>query len=153
MLEFSRSGRPATARPPVRVREIMTPDVLTLAPDQTFREAVAMMANRPFRHFLVVHGDNQLAGVLSDRDLLRVLGRRADWDKLTVGEVMTTDVKSVEPDTPLSEAARKMLTHRINCLAVLDESRKVVGIVTSTDLLYSFLRLQSSLERVTRSPV
>lgn len=142
------SGKREPIAPPTCVADLMTSRVVTLAPHHTFGEAVCLMANRPFRHFLVVHPDGRLAGVLSDRDLLRVLGRTPVWQSKTVGEVMTRDTVTVNPETPLSTAVEEMLGRRINCLPVVDHKGKVCGIVTSTDLLAAFQKIQASLERV-----
>ena len=106
------------------------------------------MANRPFRHVLVIHPNGRLAGVISDRDLLRVMGATTDWKEKRISDVMTRDVFTVTPQTLLSVAVREILARRINCLPVLyDENKQVCGIVTSTDLLSAFEKLQVSLEK------
>ena len=133
-------------RVPTSVAEIMTRNVLTLSPHHTFGEAVEVMANSPFRHFPVVHADGRLAGVFSDGDVLRSLGRTHNWQARAVSGVMTQNVVTVKPQTPLSMAASEMLFHRINCLPVVDDDDKVCGILTSTDLLKAYRKIQVSLE-------
>jgi CBS domain-containing membrane protein len=123
------------------VADIMTTTLTTLSPHYTFGEAVQLMANSPFRHFLVVNADRTLAGVFSDRDVLRALGRTPNWQAKAVSGVIT-----VNPKTPLSIAAMLMLERRINCLPVVDDDRKVCGILTSTDLLSVYQKMQASLE-------
>ena len=59
---------------------------------------------------------------------------------------MTHEVFTVSPETPLSVAASEMLFRRINCLAVLGKDGKVRGIITWTDLLRSYQKIQASLE-------
>jgi CBS domain-containing protein len=133
------------------VNDVMTRDVVSLLPSQSFGEAVGLMANRPFPHVLVIHPNGRLAGIISDRDLLRVMGATMDWKTKRLSEVMTQDVFTVTPQTPLSVAAREILVRRINCLPVLyDENKQVCGIVTSTDLLKAFEKLQASVERKSR---
>jgi CBS domain-containing protein len=88
------------------------------------------MANSPFRHFLVIHADGRLAGVFSDRDVLRALGRTPNWQAKNVSGVMTHQVFTVTPETPLSVAALEMLSRRINCLPVVGNDGKG-GIITS----------------------
>jgi CBS domain-containing protein len=142
------SRRLHTVTPPTSVSQIMTRDVLSVYPGQCFAEAMGLMANRPFRHVLVIHPNGRLAGVISDRDLLRVMGATTDWKEKKVSDVMTQDVVTVTPETPLSVAVREMLARRVNCLPVLyDENRQVSGIVTSTDLLNAFEKLQASVEK------
>ena len=133
---------------PVTVRDIMTTKVITMSPKDTFGEAVGLMANRPFRHFFVVDKNQHLAGVISDRDLLRILARTPEWQRTCVGDVMTDQTVTVQPETSLSAAVEKMLERRINCLPVVDEDGKVCGIVTSTDMLRVLTNIQACLERV-----
>lgn len=135
---------------PTCVEDIMTRSVVTLSPEQGFGEALALMANRPFRHILVVEKDARLVGVISDRDLLRLLARGHEWKNISVGEVMTKETVTVKPETPVSVAVGEMLVRRINCLPVIDRDKRLCGIVTSTDLLDVFHKIQASLERVTR---
>ena len=128
------------------VADIMTTNLITLSPHHTFGEAVQLMANSPFQHFLVVHADRTLAGVFSDRDVLRALGRTPNWQAKAVSGVMTRYVVTVNPKTLLSLAATEMLTRRINCLPVIGDDQKVCGIITSTDLLKIYQKMQASLE-------
>lgn len=136
---------------PVRVGEIMTKEVVSLYPGQSFCEAVGLMANRPFRHIVVVHPNGRLAGVISDRDLLRAMGAATDWKEKRVSDVMTQDVFTVSPETPLSVAVQEFLSRRINCLPVLyDENQQVCGILTSTDLLNVLAKFQTFIEDTPR---
>jgi CBS domain-containing protein len=130
-----------------RVADIMTTNLITLSAHHTFGEAVQLMTNSPFRHFLVIHADGRLAGVFSDRDVLRALGRTPNWQAKNVSGVMTHKVFTVTPETPLSVAAAEMLSRRINCLPVIGKEGKVCGIITSTDLLRSYQEIQASLEQ------
>src|SRR5262245_62770338 len=136
-------GRPASA---TRVADIMSSKLVTLSAHHTFGQAVQLMTDSPFRHFLVIHADGRLAGVFSDRDVLRALGRTPNWPAKTVSGVMTHKVFTVTPETPLSVDAAEMLSRRINCLPVVGSDGKVCGIITSTDLLRSYQKIQASLE-------
>jgi CBS domain-containing protein len=131
---------------PTCVADIMTTKLVTLSPHHTFGEAVQLMSNCRFRHFLVIDADGRLAGVFSDRDVLRALGRTPGWQAQAVSGVMMRYVVTVKPKTPLSVAATEMLTRRINCLPVVGEDGKVCGIITSTDLRRNYQKIQASLE-------
>jgi len=145
------SNRHHTGPAPVRVGEVMTKEVISLYPGQSFCEAMGLMANRPFRHIVVIHPNGRLAGVISDRDLLRVMGAATDWKEKRVSDVMTHDVFTVSPETSLSVAVREFLARRINCLPVLyDENKQVCGILTSTDLLNVLANFQISMEYTPR---
>ena len=139
--------RESFSKAPTRLEAVMTKKVVTLSARNSFEEALAMMANHPFRHLLVVDAEGQLCGLLSDRDLLRALNRTSDWSRTSVNELMTRDPVTVRLNTPLSAAVRRMLSHRVNCLPVTDGVGRVQGIVTSTDLLRTFLRLQRRIEQ------
>ena len=136
-------GRPASA---TRVADIMSSQLVTLSAHHTFGQAVQLMTNSPFRQFLVIHADGRLAGLFSDRDVLRALGRTPNWQAKNVSGVMTHKVFTVTPETPLSVAASEMLSRRINCLPVVGNDGKVCGIITSTDLLRSYQKIQAALE-------
>ena len=80
VLQFSsRAGAGEILAGPLRVAELMTSETTSMSADQTFGELVTMMANRSFHHVLVVDGDKNLCGVISDRDVLRVLARSPQW--------------------------------------------------------------------------
>ena len=131
---------------PTCVQEVMTAQVTTLQPTNTLNDAIAMMANNTFRHFIVVEPDSRLAGVISDRDLLRAMNQRQNWDETKVGDFMTREVVTVSKETHLSDAADKILNHHFHCLPVVDEKNRVCGIVTSTDLLRVYEKIQKQIE-------
>ena len=97
---------------PTRVDEVMTREVVTLSPDQSFQEAITLVARHRFRHLLVVSTDQRLAGVISDRDLLRFMVRNPHRDLSVVADVMKNDPVTVRPETLLSVAIAAMLTRR-----------------------------------------
>ena len=129
------------------VRDIMTQTVVRLVPQQSVPSAISLLAQHRFRHLPVVEDDQNLVGVVSDRDLLRALTRGPGTDRMTVQEIMKPQVVTVRPETPLSVAAASMLQQRINCVPVLDDEEHLCGIVTSTDLLRVFRRLQEKIEQ------
>ena len=131
----------------LRVADAMTRDPITLSSHHTFTDVVSFMAQHPFRHFLVVESPGWLVGVLSDRDVLRALARTPNWHTSCARELMSRDVIAVKPDTELSLATGDMLSKRINCLPVVDDSGEICGIITSTDLLKSYRTVQESLEK------
>jgi acetoin utilization protein AcuB len=133
---------------PIHVSEIMTHDAMTMLPDQSFAEVVGMMANRSFHHVLVVDADERLHGVISDRDVLRALSRTPDWSKKIVSEIMTAEPLTASPEMAISVAIKSMLAKRINCLPVVGADGKVCGILTSTDLLKTYEKVQELVESV-----
>jgi len=132
---------------PVQVADVMTTDAITMLPDQSFAEVVGMMATRSFHHMLVVDEDERLHGVISDRDVLRALSRTPDWSKRSVAEIMNPDSITTTPESAISAAVRLMLEKRVNCLPVIGPDGRVAGILTSTDLLKAYEKLQAKVEQ------
>lgn len=134
------------------VADVMTRKTVTLSPHHGFSEAVSLMADRHFRHIVVVDPGGQIVGVISDRDILRTLARTNNWQTKDVSQIMTRDPVTVKRETPLSVAVAKIVAKRINCLPVLDDEEKVCGILTSTDLLKAYQKLLESLESNRATP-
>jgi CBS domain-containing protein len=102
---------------------------------------------------LPVCEDGRLVGLIHERDLLRVLPSPATslaahelrylLDRLTVVEIMTCFPITIGPDHAVTEAARRMLSHKVNALPVTEQQR-LVGILTWTHLLYALIRSQAA---------
>ena len=129
---------------PTTVADVMTRHVITLNPHHSFSDSVSLMAKHSFRHFLVVDAAGRLVGVVSDRNVLRVLARTTNWNATSVSQFMTRDVITAEPETEISVAVGKMLSKRINCLPVVDEENNVCGVITSTDFLKTLRLVQEA---------
>jgi CBS domain-containing protein len=116
----------------MRVQDVMTEDVQTVAPTSAAEDAWELMRRGGFHHVVVARG-SQVKGILSDRDgggRLGALVRRGH----TVEELMSTPVVTVGPTTTVRRAANLMRGRSIGCVVVTDRG-KVVGIVTVADLL------------------
>jgi CBS domain-containing membrane protein len=128
----------------LRVRDIMTAEVTTLQRNDKLTLADDIMRLGRIRHLPVLDENGQLAGIVTQRDLFRGAlakalgyGERAQrqlMDTLVVKEVMTSDVITTTPDTPLAEAARVLIEHKIGCLPVVEAGR-LVGIITEEDFV------------------
>lgn len=125
-------------RDAVLVGDIMTPAPATVSITSSVIDLVRALQKFGFRHLLVVHEDGTLAGVLSDRDVIRCFGpdRYPDEKRLSriaAEEIMSPDVITASVDTPVETAVGMMMLHGISCLPIVQDE-KVVGIVTNTDL-------------------
>jgi CBS domain-containing protein len=130
---------------PKIVADVMIRDIKTLRPDQTFADVVSLLAGNSFHH-IIIAVNGYLMGVLSDRDVLRQFSRVGDWTAKKVGEIMTTNSVTVGPQEALSDAADRMLTRRVNCLPVVAQDGKLVGLLTSTDIIRLYKTLQQRVE-------
>ena len=116
----------------MRVQDVMTKGVKTIAPTTGAEDAWNMMRLNRIHH-LVVTKANRVVGVLSDRD---AGGRRgaAVRENSSVADLMTAPAVTVEPTTTVRQAANVMRGRSIGCLVVV-ESGHAIGIVTVSDLL------------------
>lgn len=132
------------------VRELMTPNPVTVNPDTSVPEALRLLRERKVRRLPVVDSHGRLVGIVSDKDLLYASPSPATtlavWEipellgKIKVEKVMTHDVVTVAEKTPLEEAARLMADRKIGGLPVM-QGPDLVGIITETDLFKSLLEL------------
>lgn len=125
------------------VGSVMSTDLFTVGPDDPIDLAAAVMDWKHFRHVPVEDDEGRLVGLLSHRDLLRLLIRDEGRDKaepIVVRQIMTPDPVTVTPETETIEAIELMRHRHIGCLPVIETGR-LVGIVTAQD----FLRLSAEL--------
>lgn len=127
----------------LRARDYMTSHVVTLGPDDSLLEAHRLMGAERIRALPVVE-DGQLKGIITRTDLLsndnsRFLSRNNQEESLkvltnSVSQIMITNVITITPETTLLDAARLMLENKFHSLPVLDAEKKLVGILTESDL-------------------
>jgi CBS domain-containing protein len=140
----------------MRVRDVMTADVVSISPDASVLDAVELMLQRKISGVPVVDPAGRLVGIVSEGDFLRrreidTRRRRPRWIEFFIGpgrlageyvhassrnvrEVMTEDVKTVEGNTSLEEVVGLMQRHRIKRLPVVEWGR-MTGIVTRANLM------------------
>ena len=128
------------------VRDLMTAAPITVAPDHNVLDARRRMTEHRIRHLLVTEYD-RLVGIITDRDIRLNLPSPATslsvWEvnyllaRLTVGQVMTKAVVTVDPARDAGTAARIMVDDKIGALPVMEGSR-LVGIVTESDFVRVF---------------
>jgi acetoin utilization protein AcuB len=135
------------------VKDIMTPKPITIDPDKTLHDALRIMYQHDIRRLPVTEG-KKLVGIISDRDIKQVVGRPTVVSRLTseeelklsVREVMTRNVVTVEHDTDLREAIELMVENKFGGLPVVDRDQNVVGIVSEIDILRYSLDLIDRIE-------
>jgi CBS domain-containing protein/ribosome-associated translation inhibitor RaiA len=121
----------------MRLKELMTTDVVSVSPDEAADAAWNRMARRGIRHLLVKDG-GQLLGVVSERDLGGRKGGPLRRGR-AVRDLMSARVVTAEPGTTLRQAANLMRDRLVGSLPIMDAGR-VVGIVTATDVLHELGR-------------
>lgn len=117
----------------VQLGELMTEELLSVAPEDTLGEAAQQMADDNVGSAVVLdHG--RLIGILTERDLLRAMAGRVHPSEGRVREWMTGDPVVASETTTTDEAARLMLEHGFRHLPVVDGDR-TLGIVSLRDVV------------------
>jgi CBS domain-containing protein len=123
----------------VLVRDVMTEAAVTDSAADTLRSAAERMWREQTGSLLVMDG-GRLAGIITERDLMRAVALGADPAMTTVDEAMTSEVFTVSPDLPLRDAAREMAARWIRHLPVVDGER-LLGMVSMRDVTGIFAAL------------
>ena len=126
----------------------MTKHPVSVTSKATIGEVDRLMKKHNFHRMLVID-DGKLVGYLSDRDIMRVTPSpatslskfeiRSLLDKLSVKDIMQTKVVTVNEDATIEEAALIMYQNKVGGLPVISEVGAVVGIITATDILKTFV--------------
>lgn len=137
----------------MKVRQLMTRRVYSVRPMDSVEEAVQLFHRRGIRHLLVMD-KAELVGIISDRDINRALEPGATkkrvmalgglfflLEPVLVEEIMTGNPVTISPEATVFEAARQLVDHHFGALPVV-VGKKVVGIITETDLLRYFAALE-----------
>ena len=118
---------------PLKVRDVMVREVITVDEDSTVKEAVDVMNEFQIGSLIVLEKGRAM-GIVTERDFLRrVIAGAKDVLNTKVKEIMTTPLVVVEPSMDLEDAVKLMFQSKIKKLAVVD-ANKLVGIVTLTDI-------------------
>jgi acetoin utilization protein AcuB len=120
------------------VHDIMQPRVVTVTPRTAADEALRLLRTRGIRHLVVVDRD-EVVGIVSDRDVKQIAAQPERFKEWVVDDVMSGAVVTVDPTTPVEDAARLMLREKISALPVTQDGR-LRGIVTETDIMRLFVR-------------
>jgi CBS domain-containing protein len=152
----------------MRVRQVMTMDVLTVTPDLPLRDAARALVDNRVSGVPVV-ADGAVVGVLSEGDIVMkasggsdrgglltwLFDPTADGDRAaaqTAGEAMTSPAVTIRPNCQVHEAARTMIERGVNRLPVI-ENGTLVGIVTRADIVRAFTRADVELAEEIRDDI
>jgi len=118
----------------IQVGDFMTRELVTVKETDDLSLAASILRLGGIRHLPVVR-DGRLAGLLTQRDLLRAGDTGSASGAILARDVMTTNPTTVPPDGSLATAARLMLRHKFGCLPVCEPDGRLVGIVTESDFV------------------
>lgn len=124
----------------MRVREILSAksigEVFTIRPDATVAELLTMLADLNIGALVVSTDGSHMEGIVSERDIVRKLRNFDQPSRVTVGEIMTSDVRICEPDDTLDELMGVMTEFRVRHVPVLDGD-VLVGVLSIGDAVKS----------------
>lgn len=133
------------------IEEIMNHEPFTLAPTNTVREALKKMREKKVRHLPVVDAENHVLGVITERDIKEALPSSLQEEpnspvfEATVEEVMVKNPLVGHPLDFVEEVALTFYESKVGCLPIVSGGQ-LVGIVTTTDLLYTYIELTGATE-------
>jgi CBS domain-containing protein len=116
------------------IREVMTPNPRSLESGSTVVEAARVMRDQDVGVVPVVE-DEKLVGTVTDRDIaVRVVAEGKSPESVTVGEIASRELVTIDPQQDLDEALRLMAQHQVRRLPVVEEDGRLVGIVAQADV-------------------
>lgn len=141
------------------VKDYMSKEVITIAPNTPIFEAMDLMKQQGI-HRLPVVENNKLVGLLTEGTIQEAMPSKATslsvyevnylLNKMTVADVMIKDVHTIKADEFIEEAIKIMREYNIGVLPVVDVNRTIQGIITSTDAFDAFLAITGYGENGTR---
>lgn len=117
------------------VEDYMTTRMITINQKSSVLEVAKRMVERNISSVAITDEKDRIAGILTERDIVKVLAKGVPANGVTASSLMTRPVESISKDSPIEDAARTMALKNIRHLTVKDpNSQQVIGIITLTDL-------------------
>ena len=120
------------------VKEIMNPNIVTLSPNATLKEAAEMMSRQKIGSIVIID-ENKPLGIITERDFVTKIMLKPYSENSKVSEVMSSPVIHVSSDQSVADIIDIMANKEIRKVPVIDDG-KVVGIVTGTEFLRLFVQ-------------
>lgn len=135
-------------------KDLMTDSVISVREDENLENIYDFMSEHKIRHIPVVDAEEEVVGIISDRDLLQwvlysdqalPIGERQELLRtMQAREIMSKSVETVTPETTAAEAGRLMMENKFSCLPIV-EGNTLVGILTETDFVNHLVLTQEDL--------
>ena len=116
------------------VGRLMSSPVESVSPDTAVQAAATTLLDRDISSLVVTSADNELLGILTTTDFVRMTAEDAAAAETTVADYMATDVVTVTANDAITEVAETMVDRGFHHLPVVDEESGVIGMLTTTDL-------------------
>ncbi len=116
------------------IRDAMTTNPRTIQTQSPITEAAKLMRDEDAGFAPVVEGD-RLVGAITDRDIaIRIVAEGKDPQTTTVGDCMSGNLVTIDPQQDLDEALRLMAQHQVRRLPVVEEDGRLVGVLAQADV-------------------
>lgn len=122
---------------PNLARDLMSKPVNCLSMTDTLDTLIQNMERYNYRHFPIVDANESLVGIVSDRDVIRMINKERST---TISDFMTTEVLTALESTRIQDIAKIMLHEKINCLPIINDNHVITGIITQTNILNYVIR-------------
>jgi len=117
----------------VEISAIMTTDLATVGPEYNVADVASVMDARGIGSVIVLE-DDRVLGILTERDILKVVGGGEDPKNVAAHEALTDDLITIRPDATVEEAAREMVNAKVRHLPVISDEG-LIGMVSMRDLV------------------
>jgi CBS-domain-containing membrane protein len=130
----------------ILVKEVMVTKPITIGVEEPFSKVWDMFKFHKIRHLPVIDDERKLQGIVTQRDLYRMISPRrtmednlvydkAELDRFILKHVMTKEVMTLKPDDTLGRLIDMMVRKKFGCIPIVDDKNYLVGIVTQIDIL------------------
>lgn len=120
------------------VRDVMRTELFFFEEDQMISIS-DILGLEKVRNIPVIDKNKKLVGLITHRELMKALSKKSE--NIAVKDYMVTEVIAVGPDIPLKGAIDIMIINKFGCLPVVNEDRKLIGMLTETDLLQLLFKM------------
>ena len=118
----------------LRIKEIMVKDVVTANPETSTEKIIEMIYKKHIGSIVIVDDEEKCVGIFSERDVIRIVAQKASLTQ-PIKNVMTTNVITIWEGATFKEARNTMVTHGIRHLPVINDQKKLVGILPIRGIL------------------
>ena len=140
------------------VSERMSTDLITIGPDFTIAEARSKMSTHSIRHLPVVDNEGELVGIVTDRDMRdampSTLVKKTNYEETVakimnylVSDIMTRDPITIYGYFTIQDALLVIQKKKVGALPVIDEEGNLIGLLSTRDLLTSFVNVMGINEQ------
>jgi CBS-domain-containing membrane protein len=129
----------------VLLKDVMVTHVISLREDEHFSRVEQELRTHHIRHLPIVNHENKLVGIITQRDLFRIMSPRiteegyfydtSSLDQFILKHKMTPNPLALKPESTVAEVIHIMADHKYGCIPIVDQSGTLVGIVTQVDIL------------------